>query len=76
MRRKGDAHRRSRSIQQKVGAAARLSQEQPSDEDEISHNSTACVDGHRAAVQEKDTDHVKRLASHSGAQVLIATATP
>ena len=40
----------------------RLSQEQPSDEDEISQNSTACVDGHRAAVQEKDTAHVKRLA--------------
>ena len=28
-----DAHRRSHSIQQKVGAAVRLSQEQPSDED-------------------------------------------
>ena len=40
----------------------RLSQEQPSDEDEISQNSTACVDGHRAAVQEKDTAHVKRFA--------------
>ena len=25
-------------------------------------NSDACVDGHRAAVQEKDTAHVKRLA--------------
>ena len=60
--RKGDAHRRSHSIQQKVGAAVRLSQEQPSDEDEISQNSTACVDGHRAAVQEKDTAHVKRSA--------------
>ena len=51
-----------RSIQQKVGAAVRLSQEQPSDEDEISQNSNACVDGHRAAVQEKDTAHVKRSA--------------
>ena len=39
----------------------RLSQEQPSDDDEISQNSTARVDGHRAAVQEKDTAHVKRL---------------
>ena len=75
------------SIQQKVGAAVRLSQEQPSDEDEISQNSTACVDGRRAAVQEKDTAHVKRLAheakrdmkeqvSHSGARGPIATATP
>ena len=32
------------------------------DKDEISQNSTACVDGHRAAVQEKDTAHVKHLA--------------
>ena len=39
----------------------RLSQE-PSDEDEFSQNSTACVDGHRAAVQGKDTAHVKHLA--------------
>ena len=42
--------------------SVRLSQEQPSNEDEISQNSTACVDGHRAAVQEKDTAHVKRFA--------------
>ena len=42
-----------------------LSQEQSSDEDEISQNSTASVDGHRVAVQEKDTAHVKRLA-HEG----------
>ena len=61
MRRKSDAHRRSHSIQQKVGAAVRLSQE-PSDEDQIWQNSTACVDGHRAAVQEKDTAHVKHVA--------------
>ena len=40
----------------------RLSQEQPSDEGEVSQNSTARVDGHRAAVQEKDTAHVRRLA--------------
>ena len=39
----------------------RLSQEQPSDEDQHSQNFTACVDGHRAAVQEKETAHVKRL---------------
>ena len=39
----------------------RLSQEQPSDQDEISQNSTACVDGHRAAVQEKDTANVEHL---------------
>ena len=31
----------------------------PLDEDEYSQNPTACVDGHRAAVQEKDTVHVK-----------------
>ena len=31
----------------------------PSDEDGYSQNSTACVDGHRAAAQEKDTVHVK-----------------
>ena len=59
--RKGDAHRKSHSIQQKVGAAVRLSQEQPSDEDEYSQNSDACVDGHHAAVQQKDTAHVKHL---------------
>ena len=53
---------RSHSIQQKVGAAVRLSQEQPSDEDQIWQNSTACVDGLRAAVQEKDTAYVKHLA--------------
>ena len=29
-------------------------------EDEYSQNSTACVDVHRAAVQEQDTAHVKR----------------
>ena len=52
----------SHSTQQKVVAAVRLSQEQPSDEDEISQNSTARGDGHSAAVQEKDTAHVKRLA--------------
>ena len=34
-----------------VGAAVRLSQEP--DEDEYSQNSGACVDGHRAAVQER-----------------------
>ena len=46
-------------------------------------NSTACVDGHRAAVQEKDTAHVKHLphgakaqVSYSGARGPIATATP
>ena len=38
----------------------RLSQE-PSDEDQYWQNSTACVDSHRAAVQEKDTAHVKYL---------------
>ena len=75
--RKGDAHRRSHSIQPKVVAAVRLSQKQPSDEDEHTQNSTACVDGHRAAVQEKDTAHVEHLThgakrheaqvSHSGA---------
>ena len=32
------------------------------DEDQIWQNSTACVDGHRAAVQAKDTAHVKRSA--------------
>ena len=32
--RERDAHRRSHSIQQKVGAAVWLSQEQPSDEDQ------------------------------------------
>ena len=53
---------RSHSIQQKVSAAVRPSQEQPSEEDEIWQNSTACVDGHRAAVQEKDTAHVKHSA--------------
>ena len=41
----------------------RLSQEQPSDEDEISQNSIGCEDGHRAAMQEKDTVHVKRCRS-------------
>ena len=50
-----------RNIQQKVDASqVRLSQEQPSDEDEHPQNSTAFVDGHRAAVQEKDTAHVKQ----------------
>ena len=39
-----------------------VSQEQPLDEDEMSQNSTACVDGHHAAVQEKDTAIVKRFA--------------
>ena len=38
---KRDAHTRSRNIQQKVGSAVRLSQEQPSDEDEYSQNSGA-----------------------------------
>ena len=63
----------------------RLSQEQPSDEDEISQNSTARVDGHRVAVQQKDTAHVEHLThgakrdrklkvSHSGARGPIATA--
>ena len=51
--RESDAHRRSHSIQQKVGAAVRLSQEQPSEEDEYSQNSDACAIDHRAAVQEK-----------------------
>ena len=83
------------SIQQKGGAAVRLSQEQPavrlsreqpSDEDEISQNSIACVDGHRAAVQEKDTAHVKRLAHVAKRDMklkyrtvvleVLATATP
>ena len=41
--RKGVARRRSHSIQQKVGAAVRLSQEQPSDEDEFSQNLGAYV---------------------------------
>ena len=41
--RKGDAHRRSHNIQQKVGAAVRLSQELPSDKDEYSQNSGAHV---------------------------------
>ena len=40
----------------------RLSQEQPSDEDQYWQNSTVCVDGHRGAVQEKDTAHMKHLA--------------
>ena len=44
----------------------RLSQGQPSDEDEYSQNSDACVDGHRAAVQEKDTAHAEH--STHGAQ--------
>ena len=75
---------RSHSIQQKVGASVRLPWES-SDEDQIWQNSTACVDGHRAAVQEKDTAHVKHLhmeqretRSSSIAQwrsSLIATAT-
>ena len=56
------AERRRRSGPSQEQPAVRLSQEQPSDEDEISQNSTACVDGHHAAVQEKDTAHVKRSA--------------
>ena len=58
--------------------AVRLSQEQPSEEDEILQNSTACVDGHRAAVQEKDTAHVKRSAHEAkrDARGPVATATP
>ena len=44
----------------------RLSQGQPSDEDEYSQNSDACVDGHRAAVLEKDTAHAEH--STHGAQ--------
>ena len=39
----------------------RLPQE-PSDEDQYWQNSDACVADHRAAVQEKDTAHVKRSA--------------
>ena len=39
----------------------RLSQE-PSDEDEYSQNSDACVDDHHAAAKQKDTAHVKHLA--------------
>ena len=54
------AERRCRSGFLQEQPAVRLSQ-QPTDEDEISQNSTACVDGHRAAVQEKDTAHVKHL---------------
>ena len=54
--RKGDAHRRSHSIQQNVGAAVRLSQE-PSDEDELAE--VRCMRGDaRAAVQEKGAAHV------------------
>ena len=52
-KRERDAHRRSHSVQQKVGAAVRLSQEQPSEEDVYSKNSDACAIDHRAAVQEK-----------------------
>ena len=41
----------------------RLSQEQPSEEDEYSQNYFRCTRGDvRVAVQEKDTAHVKRLA--------------
>ena len=50
MERKWDAHRRSHSIQR------------PSDENEHLQNSVACVDGHHAAVQQKDTAHAKLLA--------------
>ena len=54
--RKGDVHRRFHSIQQKVGAALRLSQE-PLDEDELAE--FRCMRGDaRAAVQEKDAAHV------------------
>ena len=53
----------------------RLSQEQPSDEDEISQNSTACVGGHRAAVQEKDTAHVKRLAHEAKSDMKLKYRT-
>ena len=53
--------RRSQEVSQ-YSAESRRRSEALSDEDEISQNSTACVDGHRAAVQEKDTARVKRLA--------------
>ena len=51
-KRERDAHRRSHSIQQKVGAAVRLSQEQPSDEDLLAEFIYKRGDA-RAAVQEK-----------------------
>ena len=93
-RRSLDAHRKSHSIQQKGGAAVwlsqeqpavRLSQEQPSDEDEISQNSTACVDG-RSSARERHK-HVKRLTHGAKRdtkleyrtvvlEVLSLTATP
>ena len=53
--------RRRRSGLSQEQPTVRLPQE-PSDEDQIWQNSTACVDGHRAAVQEKDTAHVKHSA--------------
>ena len=43
-----------------VGIPITAVSQEPSDEDEYSHNSDACVADHRAAVQEKDTVHVKR----------------
>ena len=58
--------RRSRSIQQKVGAAVRLSQE-PSDEDELAEY--RCMRGDaRTAVQERSRDGTQ--------EVLPRTATP
>ena len=50
--RERDAHRRSHSIQQQVGGAVRLSQEQPSDEDLLAEFFFKRGDA-RPAVQEK-----------------------
>ena len=56
--------RGSHSIQQKVGAAVRLSQE-PSDEDQYWQNSTICVDDQCAAVQEKERWDTRGLAANN-----------
>ena len=68
--RERDAHRRSQSIQQKVGAAVRLSQEQPSDEDLQAEFMHKCGDA-RAGVQEKtekkwDTGGLTANNDHTG----------
>ena len=71
--RKGDAHRRSHSIQQKVGAAVRLSQE-PSDEDHV-ENSGACVTDHRAAVQERKRDRTRDVSPRTTTTLVVLNAS-